>query len=144
VNVARLLGLAEDEFATVSQQRERADLLDEGLREWIGGLATDEALRKLADAEVVASRIFSVQDIVDDPTYAELGDIITVSDHELGPVRMQGVIPRLAQHPGEVWRTGAPLGADNVDVLGRWLGLDDDAIGQLQAEDVVSSPASEE
>ena len=36
-----------------------------------------------------------MDDIVDDPTYAELGDVITIEDRDLGPVRMQGVIPRL-------------------------------------------------
>ena len=56
--------------------------------------------------EVVASRIFSVEDILADQTYHERGDIITVDDADLGPVRMQGVIPTLTNHPGTVWRTG--------------------------------------
>ena len=64
------------------------------------------ASREMEQLEVVASRIFSVEDIIADPTYNELGDIITIDDADLGPVRMQGVIPRLTNHPGTVWRTG--------------------------------------
>jgi crotonobetainyl-CoA:carnitine CoA-transferase CaiB-like acyl-CoA transferase len=36
---------------------------------------------------------------------------------------MQGVIPRLASHPGAVWRTGPALGQDTDTVLAGYLGL---------------------
>jgi crotonobetainyl-CoA:carnitine CoA-transferase CaiB-like acyl-CoA transferase len=140
LNVVRMLGYPEENFATVAAQRDQGDLLDEGLREWVAQRSTEDALTQLADAEVVASRIFSVRDIVEDPTYAELQDIISVEDPELGPVRMQGVIPRLDRHPGGVWRTGAALGQDNEDVLSRWLGMDAAAIGALRDELAIGAP----
>jgi len=140
LNVVRLLGFAEENFATVAAQRDQGDLLDEALREWVAQRATDEALSQLADADVVASRIFSVRDIAEDPTYAELGDIVSIEDPELGPVKMQGVIPRLERHPGGVWRTGAALGEDNDDVLGRWLDMDAAAIDALRDELVIGAP----
>jgi len=139
LNVVRLLGFAEENFATVAAQRDQGDLLDEALREWVAQRATDDALSQLADADVVASRIFSVRDIAEDPTYAELGDIVSIEDPELGPVKMQGVIPRLERHPGGVWRTGAALGEDNDDVLGRWLDMDAAAIDALRDELVIGA-----
>jgi crotonobetainyl-CoA:carnitine CoA-transferase CaiB-like acyl-CoA transferase len=140
LNVVRLLGFPEEDFATVAAQRDQGDLLDEALREWVAQRSTDDALSQLADAEVVASRIFSVRDIAEDPTYAELGDIISIEDPELGPVQMQGVIPRLERHPGGVWRTGAALGEDNDDVLSRWLDMDAAAIDALRDELVIGAP----
>lgn len=137
LNVVRLLGLPEERFATVQEQREGSDELDEALRHWVGQRTTEEVLSELAEAEVVASRILSVKDILEDRTYAELQDVITVEDEELGPVRMQGVIPRLANHPGRVWRTGAPLGADNEDVLSRWLGMSEHEVQALSADGVL-------
>jgi crotonobetainyl-CoA:carnitine CoA-transferase CaiB-like acyl-CoA transferase len=137
LNVVRLLGLPPDEFGSVGEQAARSDELDDGLREWVGARTTDDALEQLAAAGVVASRIFSVKDIVEDETYAELGDIVSVEDPELGPVRMQGVIPRLANHPGAIWRTGAGLGEDNERVLLDWLGLDRDEAERLRAEGIV-------
>lgn len=140
LNVVRLLGLPEEDFATVADQQERSDLLDERLREWVAGLPTGEALDRLVEAEVVASRIFSVRDILEDPTYAELGDIVRVPDPDLGEVRMQGVIPRLDRHPGAIWRSGAALGEDNGYVLGHWLGLGAEAVEGLRSDGVIGDP----
>ncbi|MBS1882219.1 MAG: CoA transferase, partial [Actinobacteria bacterium] len=78
--VVRILGLPEEEFETVAAQRHRADELDDLLRSWVAARPTDEVLEALTTAGVVASRIFSVKDIVEDDTYAELGDVATVAD----------------------------------------------------------------
>ncbi|HEU0191438.1 MAG TPA: CoA transferase [Mycobacterium sp.] len=136
-NVAGLLGLAAEEFQTVEQQVARSDELDDALRGWIGQRSTDEALRAMADAEVVASRIFSMDDIAADPIYAEREDIISVPDDELGSVRMQAVVPKLHAHGGAVWRTGPPLGADNEAVCKNLLGMTDTDFDQLCAAGVL-------
>jgi formyl-CoA transferase len=138
-SVIRLLGLDEERYSTVESQNAARDLFDERMAEWIGARPTEEALAQLAEAGVVASRIFTARDIVEDQTYAELGDVASVHDEELGDVRMQGVIPRLANHPGDIWRTGAPLGEDNDDVLDRWLGLDEPARDALRADGILGT-----
>lgn len=137
LNVVRLLGLPESRFQTVDEQRAGADELDARLREWVGERNADDALAALGEAEIVASRIFTVEDILADPTYAELGDVIRIEDEDLGTVRMQGVIPRMSAHPGGVWRTGAALGADNDDVLERWLKLPATSRDALRAAGVI-------
>jgi formyl-CoA transferase len=124
VNVAKLLGEPADDYARLEQQLARRDRLDTLLREWIAVRPAEEALARMAEFEVVASRIFNIEDIVNDPTYNERQDIITVTDPVLGPVRMQAVIPKLDAHPGSVWRTAPALGEDNEVVLKDWLGID--------------------
>ena len=136
-NVVRLLGLPDKDFETVEQQVNQADLLDKELASWIAVRSTDDALAAMASAEVVASRIFSVEDIMADPTYAEREDVLTIADQQLGEVRMQAVVPKLHQHAGSVWRTGPKLGEDNDLVLRDWLGIDQEAIDQLRADGVV-------
>ncbi|CAM5255037.1 CoA transferase OS=Streptomyces alboniger OX=132473 GN=CP975_08855 PE=4 SV=1 [Streptomyces alboniger] len=96
-----------------------------------------ECLEAFADAEVVASRVFSVADIADDPVYAEREDIVTVDDADLGPVRMQAVLPHFRQRPGHVWRTGPALGQDNDLVYRDWLGLGEEELAELEKHDVV-------
>lgn len=43
-------------------------------------------------AGVVASKIYSVKDIMEDETYKARGNIVTVDDRNLGRVRMQNVV----------------------------------------------------
>ncbi|MGW0336932.1 CaiB/BaiF CoA transferase family protein [Streptomyces sp. NPDC003011] len=136
-NVARLLGLPEEEFATTQQQHARREELDEGLRAWIAERGTPECLEEFARNEVVASRVFDAADIAADPIYAERGDIVTVDDADLGPVRMQAVIPHFRQKPGRVWRAGPSLGQDNRLVYREWLGLSEQEVTDLEKSDVI-------
>jgi formyl-CoA transferase len=136
-NVARLLGLPEKEFATVEQQYDRRGELDEGLRNWVAERGTGACLDAFARAEVVASRVFDAADIAADPVYAEREDIVTVDDPDLGPVRMQAVIPHFRRRPGRIWRTGPALGQDNHLVYGQWLGLSADELADLEQSDVI-------
>jgi formyl-CoA transferase len=86
---------------------------------------------------VVASRIFSAADIATDPVYAERGDIVTVDDPDLGPVRMQAALPHFRREPGRVWRTGPALGQDNDLVYRDWLGLPAEDIEELEKRGVI-------
>jgi crotonobetainyl-CoA:carnitine CoA-transferase CaiB-like acyl-CoA transferase len=131
-NIVSLVGLDAADYQTAAAQRERADLLDEALREWVAERSADECLRTMADAEVVASRIFTAEDILADAVYREREDIVTVEDEDLGPVRMQAVVPRMERHGGNVWRTGPALGADNDLVYGDWLGLAAEELEELK------------
>lgn len=132
-NIVALIGLDVGEYETAADQRAHADELDEALRGWVSRLGTDDCLARMAEAEVVASRIFTVPDILADPTYAEREDVITVPDEDLGPVRMPAALPHLRHHPGGVWRTGPALGADNELVYGEWLGRSAAELEELQA-----------
>ncbi|WP_253186469.1 CoA transferase [Streptomyces abyssalis] len=90
-----------------------------------------------AQNEVVASRVFDAADIAADPVYEEREDIVTVEDPDLGPVRMQAVIPHFRQNPGQVWRTGPELGQDNRLVYHHWLGVADEKLAELEQQGVV-------
>ena len=114
-----------------------AVFLDEALRSWLRSRDTNEALQMLKDADVVASRIYSVKDMLDDPVFQWRENIVSVEDAELGPVRMQSVFPKLQNHGGMVWRTGPALGEDNDLVLREWLGMDDTELLELRKQKVI-------
>jgi len=136
-NIADLLGEPAPDYRTVAQQTERKQRLDDLLRAWIAARPAEAALAEMAVREVVASRVYTAADILADPIYAEREDIVEVPDPELGPVRMQAVVPRLAERPGSVWRTGAALGQDNDLVFGEWLGRPDDELAELRSKGVI-------
>jgi formyl-CoA transferase len=136
-NVARLLGLTVEDYTTVDQQQERRVELDSLLKEWVSQHDAETAVARMREAQVTASRIYTMEDIVNDETYREREDVITVDDAELGPLRMQAVIPKLTQHSGRVWRSGPALGEDNEMVFGDLLGLTAEQISDLRSRGVV-------
>ena len=64
---------------------------------------------------------------MDDPQYQALESIITVDDPELGPLKMQNVLFRLSETPGEVRWSGPRLGEHNEEVYGE-LGVDEERL----------------
>ena len=136
-NIAQLLGEPLEEYRTVADQAERKDRLDTLLCEWVAERTAEECLVTMQRLEVVASRIYTAADILEDQTYAERGDIITLPDAELGSVRMQAVVPMLHQRPGSVWRSGPSLGEDNALVYGGWLGYPEERLAALHDVGVI-------
>ncbi|MCU1454100.1 MAG: L-carnitine dehydratase/bile acid-inducible protein [Acidimicrobiales bacterium] len=135
--VAALLGEPASDYDEPRKQYERADRLDELLRQYVAGRTADEALEIMARSEVVASKIFSAKDIVEDPTYIERGNVIEIDDPDLGTVKMQRAFPKMANHGGAVWRTGAKLGEDNARVYQDILGLSAEEIDRLEGQGVI-------
>jgi crotonobetainyl-CoA:carnitine CoA-transferase CaiB-like acyl-CoA transferase len=136
-NVARLLGEPSEDYVTVEQQQARRLDLDEMLREWVQQRSADDAVVTLREAQVTASRIYTIEDIVEDETYREREDVIQIDDPELGPLRMQAVIPKLNNHAGKVWRSGPSLGQDNELILKEVLGISDDRFASLKERGVI-------
>lgn len=135
--VAALLGEPAEDYATAELQFQRVDRLDQLLRAYIAERETEDVLRAMEEAQVVASVIYDVEAIVNDPTYAERGDIITIDDEELGPVRMQAVLPHFSNHTGAVWRTGPALGEDNELVYKKYIGMSDEEYDALRDASVI-------
>lgn len=122
-NIATLLGESTEDFATVDLQNENARKLDAGLRTYIAERTVEDCMAAMNAVEVVASPIYSVEDILEDQTYQERESLIRIDDSDLGSVLMQGVVPKMHQHPGSVWRPGPQLGEDNELVFRTYLGM---------------------
>ena len=135
--VAALLGEPPEDYATPELQFERRDRLDSLLHDYVGSSPADAVLDAMESAEVVASIIYSVEDIVNDKTYIEREDVITVDDPQLGPVRMQAVLPKFSNHGGAVWRTGPALGEDNDLVYREYLGMSEEEYTKLRDAGVI-------
>lgn len=122
-NVAALVGEPLEDYATPAMQVARRERLDDLVRGWVGRHTLAECMKEMDRLEVVASPIFTVEHMLADQTFRENGNVTELDDPDLGRVRMQNVVPRLRNHPGEVWRTAPALGEDNDAVYGEELGL---------------------
>jgi crotonobetainyl-CoA:carnitine CoA-transferase CaiB-like acyl-CoA transferase len=122
-NVAALVGEPLEDYATPAMQVARRERLDDLVRGWVGRHTLAECMKEMDRLEVVASPIFTVEHMLADQTFRENGNVTELDDPDLGRVRMQNVVPRLRNHPGQVWRTAPALGEDNDAVYGEELGL---------------------
>lgn len=96
--------------------------LEAELTAWISRRSADQVIRALSAEDIPCGPVMTTAEMVDDDVYRWRQNIITVSDPHYGPVRMQGVVPRLSERPGRVWRTAPTVGQDNDLVYGSWLG----------------------
>jgi formyl-CoA transferase len=132
-NVAALVGEPAEEYATRDLQAKNSDRLDRLVADWISRRPLAECIAVMKDLDVVASPIYTVEDILSDATFAERENIVELDDPDLGRVRMQNVIPKLTNYAGSVWRTAPQLGEDNELVYRDFLGKTDEEIANLTA-----------
>jgi crotonobetainyl-CoA:carnitine CoA-transferase CaiB-like acyl-CoA transferase len=138
--VMRLVGHPEyiDEpwFASGSERAKHADELDAAVKEWISSRTQDEVVEAFEAVSAAVAPIYDIEGIMQDPQYAALNSIITLDDPELGPLKMQNVLFRLSETPGEVSSTGPRLGEHNANVYAE-LGIGEDELRELSEKGVV-------
>ena len=138
--VMRLVGREEliDEpwFASGGSRAEHADELDEAVGSWIAERDADEVSAAFEEVHAAVAPIYSVADVMEDPQYRALESILTVDDPDLGPLKMQNVLFRMSETPGEIRWTGPALGAHNAEVWGEF-GADEERLAALREEGAV-------
>jgi formyl-CoA transferase len=100
----------------------RQGWLDDQIEAWTSTRAPADVLAALEAADVPASRICSIADIVADPHYAAREMIRTIALPDGGTLAVPGVVPKLSETPGEFDGGGPALGEHTDEVL-RELGL---------------------
>jgi crotonobetainyl-CoA:carnitine CoA-transferase CaiB-like acyl-CoA transferase len=132
--------LADDErFVLHAARNENHEALDAIISAWTKQHTLADLEAKMQAVSVPATRIFTVEDIFNDPHYRERGSIIDAPDQHLGSVAMPTVVPRLSDTPGGVRHAGRDVGQDSRAVLREVLGMEDEHIDALAQEGVVAA-----
>lgn len=129
--------LVDSRFATNTARLSHREEIERIARDWFAARTLAEAGTTLRANDVSFAPIHDIQDIFADPHFAAREAIITVPDEQLGPVRMQAVVPRFSRTPGAVWRTGPAVGQHNREVLCGELGLPPHRLGELKERGVI-------
>jgi crotonobetainyl-CoA:carnitine CoA-transferase CaiB-like acyl-CoA transferase len=116
----------------------RQDWLDAQIEAWSMRHSPDEVLAALQRADVPASKVYSIRDIVADAHYQARGMIETIRTPDGGSLKVPGVVPKLTRTPGSIRSAGPRLGQHTAEVL-RELGYDDARISALRDAKVVST-----
>lgn len=114
----------------------REQAIDEAIAAWTGAHDLGSILTILDEAEVPASPIYSVADIVRDAQFREREMILDRQLPDGTAVKIPGVIPKLSATPGHVQWMGPALGEHTAEVL-EGLGYNDQRLAALQATGVI-------
>jgi crotonobetainyl-CoA:carnitine CoA-transferase CaiB-like acyl-CoA transferase len=123
-------------WATVAARVAHVDETNELVAAWTRGLTAAEVVDRCVAHDVPVATAHTAADIFADPHVAARGDLVTVDDPVIGPVRQQAPFPRFVGQPVAA-PGGAPvLGGHTREVLGDLLGLDDATLDRLAADGV--------
>ena len=131
--------LATDpDYVNHVQRGKNAKALDALIEAWTKTLTVDELEAKMIQAGVPAGKIYRAKEMLEDPHFAARDAIIEVETPRWGPLKMQGVFPKLSLTPGSV-RTPAPssIGQDNAAVYGELLGLSEAELKALKDKAII-------
>ena len=126
-------------FSEGSTRAQHAELLDQYVGDWIAQRDAHDVVAQFEKAEAAVAPIYNIADVMNDPQFQALETIISIDDLVLGPVKMQNVLYRMDQTPGEVQWSGRSIGADTRTILTTRLGMSDEAVDSLLAKGVIGT-----
>lgn len=120
-----MIAIGRDDLATDAElasnpgRVKRVAEIDAAIGAWTGARAVSQVLDVLNAASVPVGRIYTAQDIAEDPHYRAREMIVPVTTHDGLRVEVPGIVPKLSRTPGAIQRRGPLLGEDTEAVLSR-------------------------
>jgi len=90
--------------------------LDAGLREWFERHSYETIRAALQAQEVPFSKIYTIEDIMNDPHFSERQSIIRLQDPDFGSLPAPCIVPRVIGRPMQAPRSGPGVGEHNEEV----------------------------
>lgn len=141
--VMKLVGhpevISEPWFAKGGTRAAHADQLDQYVGSWISERDAVEVIRAFEEVQAAVAPIYDVRDVLQDPQFQALETIVTVQEPTLGPLKMQNVLYRLSETPGEIQWTGRALGADTKSVLRGRVQVSEEELAVLSEKGVIAT-----
>ena len=111
--------------------------LDGEIESWTATRTPGDVLAAMEKAEVPASKIYTVADIVTDPHFAAREMIREIALSDGFRLKVPGIVPKLSATPGGFERGGPALG-EHTDAVLRSLGFGDEHIATLRTAGIVA------
>jgi crotonobetainyl-CoA:carnitine CoA-transferase CaiB-like acyl-CoA transferase len=139
--VMRLVGrpdlVAEPWFSAAGERARNGDLLDEAVAKWIADRPLHEVTAEFERVGAALAPIYDVEQLMNDPQVLARDTITTVDDEDLGPLRMQNLMVRMAATPGAIKFAGRRLGQDNDTFYSEALGLGSEHLADLHGKGIL-------
>ncbi|MCI2106082.1 MAG: CoA transferase [Intestinimonas sp.] len=119
------------------EARQKArDEINQICADWALEHTIDECLRILGD-DIPAAKVYNVVDILNEQQYKVRNMILDVATEKFGTIKMQGIVPKMSETPGEVKWAGKPLGYFNDEIYSKVLHKSQEEIEQMKSEGVI-------
>ena len=140
--LANLIGhpemLSDPRFKGNQLRVQNADPLDAIIAGWTSQLTAAEADRRLSEADIPCTQIYTAAECAADPQFRERGMVQDIPDPRFGrDVLHAGVVPHITEDPGQIRWPGPAIGAHTEAVLQELLGLSDVEVASLRQEGVL-------
>jgi len=138
---AELIGrpdiLQDARFKGNQKRVENVIELDKIISAWTSNLSIDELDRRLTEADIPSTRVYSTVECAADPQFRHRGMVRKVEDELLGPVLHFGIVPQVSDSPGTIRWSGPSVGQHTGEVLGEFLSMTPDQLQGLRAEGII-------
>lgn len=125
------------EYATHELRFKSITALNELAAQWIKNNLIEVVTDALEKNGLPYSIVLTIEDIMTDPHYAARQNIVTVDHPKLGPLKMQGVIPKLSETPGVPVTAAPEIGQHNCEIYRDLLGMNERELNRLVEEGVI-------
>ena len=130
--------LASDErYATHSARGQRQAELDALINDWTRTYKLKPLEALLGEAGVPCGLIYKAKDMLEDEHFKAREAIVSVDHPQFGQLRMQNVVPKLSDTPGEVRHVGPELGEHNERVLQNILSMDAEKMADYKTRGII-------
>jgi crotonobetainyl-CoA:carnitine CoA-transferase CaiB-like acyl-CoA transferase len=124
-------------WSTLARRAEGADEINRIVAEWTSARPAAEIEQACIAHDVPVGPAYTAADIAADPHMEARGDLVTVDDPVVGPVRQQAPFPRYAGEPPTA-PAGAPtLGQHNEEIWCGLVGLSHEELAAHRADGVI-------
>ncbi len=127
--------ITDPRFAAASDRIGNRSALEDVVERWTLQRTAEAAMATLQDAGIEAAVVENIQDMMErDEQLVHRGYYVDAKhpDESVGTLRMDGVVPKFSDTPGEVWRAAPTIGEHNEYVFGELLGLSTKRVSELQ------------
>lgn len=134
--VGRPQWASDPRFATNPARVRHLDALDAGLSEWFAAHDFESIASRLEAGGIPFSKVYTIEDIEQDPHYQARQAIIRLPDPDCGSLPAPCIVPRVTGRDLPIPRTGPAVGEHNAEVYAGF-GVDAAELARLKQAGVV-------
>ncbi len=129
--------LADDpQLADNAGRVARVAEIDAAIGRWTAERTVAQVMELLAAARVPAGKVYTAEDIAEDPHYQARDMLLTQRTRDGYELQVPGIVPKLSATPGTI-RTSAPRLGDDTDAVLAEAGLTAEQIALLRSKGVI-------